>query len=84
MGIEASIVGNAASERNWVWCVSRPKPPREPYLVLGETVTFELFFLLGLVALYFPFFLFSCTNLLYMLFFHLIEKKKIQVGEFPY
>jgi hypothetical protein len=43
MGIEASIVGNAASERNLVWCVSRPKPQREPYLALGETVTYELF-----------------------------------------
>jgi hypothetical protein len=56
MGIEASIVGNAASERNLVWCVSRPKPPREPYLALGETVTYQLFFfLLGLVAFFFLF-----------------------------
>jgi hypothetical protein len=43
MGIEASIIGNTASERNLVWCVSRPKPPRDPYLALGKTITYELF-----------------------------------------
>jgi hypothetical protein len=66
MGIEASIVGNAASERNLVWCVSRPKPLREPYLALGETVTYELFvfFLLGLVALSFFLFLFLALRTL--------------------
>jgi len=86
MGPNVWSNGEETSNMSLVWFVPKPRVLGLSYLVLGEIpfCNVPLFLFWALLPCIFAFSFFSCTNLLYMLFFHLIEKKKIQVGEFPY
>jgi hypothetical protein len=78
MGPNVWSNGEETSNMSLVWFVPKPRVLGLSYLVLGEIpfCNVPLFLFWALLPCIFAFFLFSCTNLLYMLFFHLIEKKK--------
>jgi hypothetical protein len=80
------ISGKVISELNLDWCAPKPRVLGVAYLVLGETVTCNVFlplFFLGLDALYFAFLLF-CTNLLYIFILSFNGKNKNIGRGFPY